>query len=182
MSLCRLLRAPAGSRPFPALFPQIFPRVPGPLPRLPPWCSSSFLPTGLRPSPIPNKVGAWQNPVQRLQYGRCLRGCSHSLMFRPPGLLATPVVPTAAYVYVPSPRAATLGFGGYSSVFTMVLIPTPIATSQHQDHALGGRDFYFHASLGSLPPRAVDILAVRIEQLTAEGLSPSKIRGLAGRS
>ena len=37
---------------------------------------------------------------------------------------------------------------------------------------LGSRGFYFHAYLGSLPPRAVDMLAVRIEQLTAWGLSP----------
>ena len=52
----------------------------------------------------------------------------------------------------------------------------------YYDHTPGSRDFYVHAYLGSLPPRAVDMLAVRIEQLTAEGLSPSKIRGLAGRS
>ena len=37
---------------------------------------------------------------------------------------------------------------------------------------LGSRGFYFHAYLGSLPPRVVDMLAVRIEQLTAWGLSP----------
>ena len=49
-------------------------------------------------------------------------------------------------------------------------------------HTKGSRDFYVHAYLGLLPRRAVDMLAVRIEQLTAEGLSPSKIRGLAGRS
>ena len=36
----------------------------------------------------------------------------------------------------------------------------------------GSRGFYVHAYLGSLPPRAVDMLAVRIEQLTARGLSP----------
>jgi hypothetical protein len=48
--------------------------------------------------------------------------------------------------------------------------------------ACGSRDFCVHAELGSLPPRAVDMLAIRIEQLTAEGLSPSKVRGLAGRS
>ncbi len=36
----------------------------------------------------------------------------------------------------------------------------------------GSRGFYVHAYLGSLPPRAVDMLAVRIEQLTAWGLSP----------
>ena len=47
---------------------------------------------------------------------------------------------------------------------------------------LGGRDFYVHAHLGPLPRRAVDMLTVRIEHLTAEGLPPSKIRGHAGRS
>ncbi len=38
-----------------------------------------------------------QIPVQRLPYGRNSRGCSDSLMFRPPGLLTTPVAPTATY-------------------------------------------------------------------------------------
>jgi hypothetical protein len=47
---------------------------------------------------------------------------------------------------------------------------------------LGSRDFYLHAYLGPLPRRAVDMLAVRIEQLTAHGLAPSKIHGPAGRS
>ena len=36
----------------------------------------------------------------------------------------------------------------------------------------GSRGLYVHAYLSSLPPRAVDMLAVRIEQLTAWGLSP----------
>jgi hypothetical protein len=35
-------------------------------------------------------------PQQALQLGRCFRGCSHSLMFRPIALLATPVAPTLA--------------------------------------------------------------------------------------
>ncbi len=56
-SLCRLLRAPAGHRPFPALSPRILPRVPGPLPRRSPWCTCSFLPMGHRPSPFPKQVG-----------------------------------------------------------------------------------------------------------------------------
>jgi len=34
-------------------------------------------------------------PVQQLQYGALFRGCSHSLMFRPAGLLAIQVAPTA---------------------------------------------------------------------------------------
>ena len=60
MSLCRWLRAPAGSRPFPALSPRIFPRLPGPLPRRSPWCNHSFLPTGHRPFPSPKWVGTPQ--------------------------------------------------------------------------------------------------------------------------
>ena len=83
-------------RTFPALPPRILPQMPGPLPRRSPWCAYSFLPTGHRPSPFPNWVGTPQYPVQRRQYGGWFRGCSHSLMFRPPGLLATQVVPTAA--------------------------------------------------------------------------------------
>jgi hypothetical protein len=33
--------------------------------------------------------------AQRLQSGLVLRGCSHSMIFRPPSLLATQIVPTA---------------------------------------------------------------------------------------
>ena len=48
--------------------------------------------------------------------------------------------------------------------------------------ALGSRGLYVRAYDGSLPPRPSDMLAVRIGQLTAWGLPPHKIRGLAGRS
>ena len=37
----------------------------------------------------------------------------------------------------------------------------------------GSRGFYVRASYGLLPPRTSDMLAVRIGQLTAEGLPPS---------
>ena len=47
---------------------------------------------------------------------------------------------------------------------------------------LGSRGFYVRASDGLLPPRPSDMLAVRIGQLTAWGLTPHKMRGLAGRS
>ena len=106
LSLRRLLRTPAGRRSFPALSPQIFPQLPGPLPRRSPWCNYSFLPTGHRPTPSPKWVGTPQSPAQRLLYGGCYRGCSHSLIFRPPGLLATQVVPTAGHVITTPPRAA----------------------------------------------------------------------------
>ena len=66
--------------------------------------------------------------------------------------------------------------------FRTGLSPTPMATTHRLSPALGGRGFYVHAYLGPLPRRAVDMLAVRIEQLTAEGLAPSKTRGPAGRS
>ena len=58
--LCRLLPAPAGGRTFPTLSLRIFPNVPGPIPRRPPRCFHSFLPSGLRPSPISQRVGAPQ--------------------------------------------------------------------------------------------------------------------------
>lgn len=52
----------------------------------------------------------------------------------------------------------------------------------HRGLTPGSCGFYVPAYLGSLPPRAGDMLAVRIEQLTAWGLSPHKIRSLVGCS
>ena len=60
--LCRLLSAPAGSRTFPALSLRIFLCVLEPLPRLLPWCTCPFLPTGLRPCRRSDPLGAWQHP------------------------------------------------------------------------------------------------------------------------
>ena len=95
--LRRLLPAPAGSRTFPTLSLRIFPCVLGPLPRLPSWCSCPFLPTRQRPSRPFDAVGARQCSVpSRLRYGCQFRGCNHSLTFRPAGLLATQIAPTAA--------------------------------------------------------------------------------------
>ncbi len=148
VGLCRLSQVPAGKCPFPALSPQIFPRMPGPLPRLSKWCTYSFLPTWRRPSPIPKWVGTWQELPQNdfmrafdfeaagISLCSGLRVCSPSRSFRPWNIPSTP----------------------------------------------GRHGFYVHAYLGLLPPRAVDMLTVRIEQLTVEGLTPSKICGLAGRS
>jgi hypothetical protein len=46
--------------------------------------------------------------------------------------------------------------------------------------APGSRGFYVPAYLGSLPPRAGNMLIVRFGQLTIRGLSPLKIRSLVG--
>ena len=78
-----MLPAPAGSRTFPTLSLRILPNVPGPIPRRPPRCIHSFLPSGHRPSPILQRVGAPQYPGQPLQSRGSFRGCSHFVMFRP---------------------------------------------------------------------------------------------------
>jgi hypothetical protein len=56
-SLCRLLRDPAGRRSFPALSPQIFPQMLGPLPRRFSWCTYPLLPRRHRPLPTWERLG-----------------------------------------------------------------------------------------------------------------------------
>jgi hypothetical protein len=128
--LCRLLSAPAGNSTFPTLSLRIFPHVLGPLPRLLLWCTFPFLPTRQRPSQHYDSVGAIA--FATIAYSRTaisvrnsLRGCSHSLMFRPVSLLATPIAPTAVSRCSGLFRSA-LGFGGYSIAFAMDLSPTPM--------------------------------------------------------
>jgi hypothetical protein len=180
--LCRLLSAPAGCSTFPALPPRILPQMPGPLPRRFPWCAYSFLPTGHRPSPFPNWVGTPHYPVQRRQYGvgfeaAAIHSCSGLRVCSPP----------RSFPPQRSLRVKRLCRGCRVRWVTQHFRTGPQSDSPGNDSnacplQLGGRDFYVHAYLGPLPRRAVDMLAVRIEQLTAEGLSPSKTRGPAGRS
>ena len=88
---------PAGSRPFPTLSLRIFLYVQGPLPRLLLWCFHPFLPTRLRPSQRRHPVGALAE-IHALATSAwaTFRGYSHSLIFKPVDLLATPIAPTAA--------------------------------------------------------------------------------------
>ena len=104
MSLCRLLRAPAGSRPFPTLSLRIFLYVQGPLPRLLLWCIHPFLPTRLRPSQRRHPVGALAeiHALATSAWGT-FRGCSHSLIFKPVDLLATPIAPTVTPLDIRQP-------------------------------------------------------------------------------
>jgi len=60
--LCRLSPVPAGWWPFPTLSLQVFPWMPGPLPRRLPWCLCPFLPRELRPSPRHDRVGVLATP------------------------------------------------------------------------------------------------------------------------
>ena len=56
----------------------------------------------------------------------------------------------------------------FSTPFVVALSPTPIALSRSNPNTPGSRGFSIRAPHGSLPPRAPDMLAVRIGQLTAE--------------
>jgi hypothetical protein len=96
-SLCRLLPAPAASGTFPTLSLRILPWVPGPLSRrsrgvhLPVSSStSSAFPRTL------SRSASRLSPSKRFHDGSLFRDCSHSFMFRPPSLLASQIVPTAA--------------------------------------------------------------------------------------
>jgi hypothetical protein len=87
-SLCRLLRAPAGSWPFPTLSPQSLYRCLDPYPAALLRCSCSFLPGKHRPHLSLKKFGALEPPSHSNFYdGHRFRGCSHSFMFRLPYLL-----------------------------------------------------------------------------------------------
>jgi hypothetical protein len=96
-SLCRLLPAPAADGTFPTLALRILPWVPGPLPRrfhgvhMPVSSSaSSAFPRSL------SRSASRFSPSKRFHDGSLFRDCSHSFMFRPPSLLASQIVPTAA--------------------------------------------------------------------------------------
>src|SRR6266478_3448527 len=93
--LCRLLPVLAESGAFPTLSPRDLAWMSGPLPRWDTECSCSLLPPYRRPSPTGNGSASHKLPPDELLGGRCFRGCSHSLMFKPPSLLAIQVIPTA---------------------------------------------------------------------------------------
>jgi hypothetical protein len=92
-SLCRLLPAPAGPRTFPTLSLPIFLHVSGPLLRLLPGCIRPLLPPGHWPSPRKDRVGATHSPDNYFRRHSISKLQSFAI-FRPAGLLATPVVPT----------------------------------------------------------------------------------------
>ena len=95
-SLCRLLRAPAGSWPFPTLSPQSLYGCLDPYPAALLRCSRSFLPGKHRPHLSQKRFGALEPPSHSNFYdGHRFRGCSHSFMFRLPYLLDLQVAPTS---------------------------------------------------------------------------------------
>ena len=106
------------------------------------------------------------------QLANIARFPSHSLMFRPVGLLATPIAPTAVSRYSGFLRS-TLRVRWMFHRFRSGPQSDSLSPSQNSGNPPGSRGFYFRAYLSSLPPQAADILTVRFGQLTVEGLSPS---------
>jgi hypothetical protein len=95
MSLCKVLRVPAGGWSFPARSPRIFPQVLAPIPRWSSRCLYPFLPKRLRPSPHRDRLGTSQNIHTATSVWEISRGGSHSVMTRLPCLLASQMAPTA---------------------------------------------------------------------------------------
>jgi hypothetical protein len=91
--LCRLLSAPAGRRTFPTLCCASFPACLDPYPGGSCGARTRFFPHDSGLPPV-RTGSALHNVRTATSVRRPFRGCSHSLMFRPAGLLATPVAPT----------------------------------------------------------------------------------------
>jgi hypothetical protein len=95
-SLCRLLPAPAATRILPTLSLRIFPQMPEPIPRRYAECVCLVLPQPSSAFPI-IRMGRLPASFREHDFPRVgFRGCSYFIMFRPPSLLASQIVPTAA--------------------------------------------------------------------------------------
>jgi len=92
--LCRLLRAPAGRRPFPTLSLRSLHGCLGPYPVAIKRCISPLLPARHRPLLRVKKIGLRTLFRNAALCGGNSRGCNHSVMFRLPCLLGPQAAPT----------------------------------------------------------------------------------------
>ena len=103
-SLCRLLPAPAATGTFPTLSLRILPQMPEPMPRRFAECVCLVLPQHSSAFPI-IRLGRLPASFREHDFPRVgFRGCSYFVMFRPPSLLASQIVPTAAHTAAGRPR------------------------------------------------------------------------------
>src|ERR1700730_13829436 len=103
-SLCRLLPAPAATGIFPTLSLRILPQMPEPMPRRFAECVCLVLPQHSSAFPI-IRLGRLPASFREHDFPRVgFRGCSYFVMFRPPSLLASQIVPTAASSPAGQPR------------------------------------------------------------------------------
>jgi hypothetical protein len=103
-SLCRLRPAPAATGTFPTLSLRILPQMPEPMPRRFAECVCLVLPQHSSAFPI-IRLGRLPASFREHDFPRVgFRGCSYFVMFRPPSLLASQIVPTAASSPAGQPR------------------------------------------------------------------------------
>ena len=93
-----MLPAPAATRTFPTLSLRILPWMPEPIPRRVAECVCLVLPQPSSAFPI-IRLGRRPARLREHDFSRVgFRGCSYFVMFKPPSLLASQIVPTAASV------------------------------------------------------------------------------------
>ena len=92
-------QAPAGRWPFPALSLQSLHSCLDPYPATSPRCIYPFLPAELRPHVRSETFGTPIYSHLATSVGHVFRGCSHSVMFRPPCSLDPQVAPTAEKLF-----------------------------------------------------------------------------------
>jgi hypothetical protein len=106
-SLRRLLPAPAATGILPTLSLRILPQMPEPMPRRFAECVCLVLPQHSSAFPI-IRLGRLPASFREHDFPRVgFRGCSYFVMFRPPGLLASQIVPAAASSPAGQPRLFT---------------------------------------------------------------------------
>ena len=103
-SLCRLLPAPAATGSSRRYLCESFLGCPVPCHGGPAECIYLFLPPRHRPSPTEAWVGFPLIPANTTFHGSVFRGCRHFVMFRPPSLLVSQIVPTAVQTDTGQPR------------------------------------------------------------------------------
>jgi hypothetical protein len=146
--LCRLSPVPAGSWPFPTLSPLVFPRMLGLVSR---WGCRVLVPVSSpSASGLPLTLPEGRLPTMILRSNFTAGGISRPspfLTFRPPGLLATLIAPTAAALPIPlvCPIAA-------HQLWTFVHAASPPRFGLQQ----GSCGFILRAERVPLPPHASD--------------------------
>ena len=106
-SLRRLLPAPAATGILPTLALRILPQMPEPMPRRFAECVCLVLPQHSSAFPI-IRLGRLPASFREHDFPRVgFRGCSYFVMFRPPSLLASQIVPTAASFPAGQPRPSS---------------------------------------------------------------------------
>ena len=123
MSLCRLLSPLLGEVPSRRYLCESFPSCLNPYSGCFCGAFSRFFPQNFGLPCVRNRSALGFVPERQFQSGRYFRRCSHSLMFRPEGLLATQIVPTAMCFHIGQPwlfhtsrpREVTLTWFGYAN-------------------------------------------------------------------